>query len=153
MTYKKCRGAGVMPVYFCNKDENLKFMLGQRAPQLKDGGEYDFFGGGRDTGETILQCVKRESKEEAGLTVNPKSLIPCSILENNDGYYQVFLLNTLSPIRPKLNEKEVSHADYWTLSDLKKLPLHDRVKDTIKSPQFKILSKSLYMIVDREDLL
>ncbi len=64
-------GVGVMV-----RNERGEFLLGLRAKNARnEPGKWTFPGGGLEFGETLFDCAKRESLEEAGIVVEPLKLV------------------------------------------------------------------------------
>jgi 8-oxo-dGTP pyrophosphatase MutT (NUDIX family) len=55
-----------------SRDGRLLFQLRDNIPDIADPGKLDFFGGGRQSGESFLDCVVREVHEEIGLYLAPE---------------------------------------------------------------------------------
>lgn len=56
---------------------NQKLLVIQRdnKPGLRNANLWDFPGGGREGNESQMECAIRETKEELGIEINPKSII------------------------------------------------------------------------------
>ena len=64
-------GVGVMV-----RNEKGEFLFGLRTKNSRnEPGKWTFPGGCVEFGETLFDCVKRESKEEAGIDVEPTKLV------------------------------------------------------------------------------
>jgi len=76
--------------------KNRKLFLNQRRdvnPEFNN--KWEFPGGGIDNGESVIDCLKREVKEETGLTIEPLELLPkiySHKTESETRPYQVFLI-------------------------------------------------------------
>jgi len=113
-----------------------KIGLGLRA----DGNSpntWSTIGGGIEEGESFLECLTREIKEELGIDLNPK-LIPIDDNEN----YKTFISFVDSEFTPTLN-KEHSDFKWFDYSELPK-NIHPGLNKTLTKPFVqKVLNKHL----------
>lgn len=93
----------------------------QRSDTVTDPGVWSTWGGGRQKGETLAQCVRRELAEEGGY-LGPLKL---ELLDNN-GHYATFVGLVPQEFKPQLN----SEAKSWCWVDAGDWPhpLHDQLK-------------------------
>jgi ADP-ribose pyrophosphatase YjhB (NUDIX family) len=113
-----------------------KIGLGLRS-EGNDNNTWSTIGGEIELGETILDCLKREIKEELGIELNTK-LIP---LDDN-GKYKTFISLIDSEFNPTLNRE---HSDFkWF--DYSEIPenIHPELKKTLNKPfVIKVLNNHL----------
>lgn len=110
-------GVGVIVV---NKER--KVLLGKRRNGL-DSGTWAFPGGRLEAGETVLECARRETMEEAGVLI--KNLRHASFTDDvfeKEGKYFVtlFVLSELESGEPRVLEPEKCVC--WQWFDWSELP-------------------------------
>ena len=137
------QGAGVLVFHAPTKE----FLLQKRGPNVTDPGQHDFFGGGVDDGESVLDAAYRETAEEGGFTVDPKeAFYPLAIYgkkpEEGLGGYHIFLVVVYKKFPLQINYDpdmpgEVESADWMDSEALKKVHLHHRVRTLFADPGFK----------------
>lgn len=57
-------------------DLRYVFLLGKRGPRCNNPGQWGFFGGNVDPGETAQQAAVREFLEETGVVISEAALVP-----------------------------------------------------------------------------
>lgn len=84
-------------------------------------GEYAFPGGHLEFGESIIECAKRETREETGIEIKNIRLLYCANLVKYDKHYAQFgmIADWKSGKAKNLEEKSCSGWDWY---NLKKLP-------------------------------
>ncbi len=102
--------------------------------------KWEFPGGGIDGGENILQCLKREVREETGYTVVPIKQLPkifTTVRNNNKGDYQVHLMIFICQIKSgkfrPADAETVGHG-WFSLKEALRLDLLPLNKKSIQSP-------------------
>ena len=85
----------------------------QRSDSVTDPGVWSTWGGGRESGETVEQCVRRELAEEAGYR-GPVQLIPLTANAN----YATYIGIVPTEFEPKIN----SEVKDWCWVDPDQLP-------------------------------
>ena len=134
-------GAGVC--IFCPKTG--RFLLQKRGPNVDDPGEHDWFGGGVDEGEDILEGAIRELYEEGGIIAQPESLYPLARFgyqpEKGLGGYHIWLLVVTDefdaiPSWDGDTHDEVEDFDWVGTDEWKNITPHDRVWVLFSDPTF-----------------
>ncbi|MEV6773839.1 NUDIX domain-containing protein [Nocardia sp. NPDC051030] len=113
-------------------DEHGAILMQRRS----DSGNWSFPGGVMDIGETLEQCVIRETKEETGLEIEITGLLgiytdPEHIIEYQDGEIrQEFNITYYGRIiggRIEVSDESTS-VRFLALDELAELPVHDTVR-------------------------
>jgi len=134
-------GAGVC--IFCPKTG--RFLLQKRGPRVDDAGEHDWFGGGVDEGEDILEGAIRELYEEGGIIAQPESLYPLARFgyspEEGLGGYHIWLLVVADEFEAIPNwdgdtHDEVEDFDWIGTKEWKSITPHERVWVLFSDPTF-----------------
>jgi 8-oxo-dGTP diphosphatase len=103
--------AGVWAIIQCA--DTGKILLGKRAPQVNNGGAWNFFGGRIDQGESPRNALARELAEEAGLRVKRRALIKLGRVASQRGpldrQMHYYLLRVDQELAPRLNAE---HSGY-----------------------------------------
>lgn len=110
-----------------------KVLLGRRADDDHyAAGRWSLFGGKVDDGETPMQAVIREMKEETGLDFIPHALL----VQENDEWRTHFFVGTVAG-KLSLRLAEHSEATFFSLDEMEGLPLAfdhlDVIRDYIHS--------------------
>ncbi len=92
----------------------------QRSDSVTDPGVWSTWGGGRESGETLAQCVRRELAEEGGY-VGPLTLEPL----HSNGYYATFIGRVPHEFEPKLNKESKSWC--WVDAGDWPAPMHHKL--------------------------
>lgn len=99
-----------------------QILLVKRAPHLLNGGKYGVIGGYFERGETLIECARREAKEETGYNIHIEKLLtivdsPHTPQEDRQNVKFVYLASPLTKTgTPDHESTEV------TWFDLDKLP-------------------------------
>lgn len=123
--------------------KNRKMLLIQRRdPRPKFDGKWEFPGGGVERGESVENCLKRETKEETGFSIHLITQLPglpTTTRPQAEGNYQVFLITFVCAIKSgalKIQDEEVSSHRWCTLAEALKtdlLPLNKKIiRDNIE---------------------
>ncbi len=119
----------VCPVALIVKDRKL-FLNKRRDTNEKMNNKWEFPGGGVDNGEEVLDCLRREAKEETGFDINVIAPLPkVYTVSGNVGTtdpYQVFLVPHVAEIiggELKLAEEESAGHGWFTLNEALELDL------------------------------
>ncbi|MBI2449739.1 NUDIX hydrolase [Candidatus Pacearchaeota archaeon] len=104
--------------------KNGKILLTERALDLKEGGKWCIPGGHIDIGETALQSVKRELKEETGLKMkNPKFFNYYDEYVPRLKTHAVVLVFYSSPSGKEKSNHEVVNQKWFSKKEIKNLKL------------------------------
>jgi 8-oxo-dGTP pyrophosphatase MutT (NUDIX family) len=134
-------GAGVC--IFCPKTG--RFLLQKRGPRVEDPGEHDWFGGGVDKGEDILEGAIRELREEGGIKALPESLYPLARFgyqpEKGLGGYFIWLLVVAEEFDAIPNwdgdaHDEVEDFNWIGAKEWGSIKPHERVSTLFSDPAF-----------------
>ncbi len=101
-----------------------RWCLQQRSDSVTDPGVWSTWGGGREPGESVSQCVRRELAEESGYQ-GPVKLE----LIDSKGTYATFLAHVPHEFEPNLNSE--SQAYQWSDPDDLPRPLHPGLQQTL----------------------
>jgi 8-oxo-dGTP pyrophosphatase MutT (NUDIX family) len=101
-----------------------RWCLQQRSRTVTDPGVWSTWGGGREPGESVSQCVRRELAEESGYS-GPVRLEPV----DSNGTYATFLAHVPHEFEPELNSE--SQAYQWSDPDDLPEPLHPGLQQTL----------------------
>lgn len=114
-----------------------KFFLAKRGEGAQnERGKWEFPGGSMEFGETMAQTVKREVKEEYGITIKPlKPMLPIDhiIPHEKQHWIAIGYLSKLVSGTPKILEPDKCVKIGWfSLKEIKKLPLSIAAKVALK---------------------
>ncbi len=147
---KMSHGAGVL--IFC--PSTRRFLLQKRGENVDDPGQYDYFGGGVDNGESIIGAAIRELYEEGGVLVtDPETLYKLARYgyrpEDGLGGYHIFLRISDEEFESKPayegdSYDEVESCDWIGKNEIGNIHLHDRVSTLFADPGFKDSLKNAY---------
>lgn len=111
-----------------------KILLGKRKGS-HGAGEYSGLGGHLEYGESIIECAKRECREEAGIEIKNIRLLRVSNIIKYSGkhYLDVGLIVEWRSGKPKVLEPQKLESWYWyDLNNLPK-PLFEPIKHSISA--------------------
>lgn len=115
----------------------------QRSDSVSDPGVWSTWGGGREPGETLAQCVRRELAEEGGY-VGPLKLEPL----HRTGQYATFVGRVPHEFVPQLNRESKDWC--WVEADQLPEPMHPGLAEAMnenfadgKKPGRKGLAKRM----------
>jgi XTP/dITP diphosphohydrolase len=124
--------------------KNRKMFFQKRRDSRPEFARWEFPGGGVENGEDLINCLKREVKDETGFNIEPLELLSPIMNRVEKKYgYQVFLPVYICKIKSgalKVAHNEVSDTGWFTIKEalkLKFLPLNSQI---IKS-NIQILKK------------
>jgi len=111
-------------------EKNKILLLKRRDARHEFNNKWEFPGGGVNFGEGITQCLKREVKEETGLTIKILEQLPQILMgtrKPTQGNYQVFLVvyicQKTAGGKVKITDHESAGYRWCTLYEALKLPL------------------------------
>ncbi|MBU0907655.1 MAG: NUDIX hydrolase [Nanoarchaeota archaeon] len=105
--------------------KNNKILLEKRSPFLPEHGKWCLPGGHIGSGEKAETAIKREIKEELGLTTNSPEFLGYfdEIIPDIGVYAVVLVFKARVEGKIKLQRIEVSKYDWFTRKELKKLSM------------------------------
>src|SRR5688500_1789112 len=102
-----------------------KYLLTQRIHKdPKVHGKWQLPGGGLEAGETLLQCLHREIKEETNLTLKNVQLIPKVFEVLRSDWHGVFVAFICEPNSSSFNIKLDDEASAWQWLSAKQITNH-----------------------------
>jgi 8-oxo-dGTP pyrophosphatase MutT (NUDIX family) len=121
-------GAGCI---FIAKDTG-RILLNHRSSQVEQPNTWGVWGGAIDSGESPLEAVKREAKEEAGFIPSSEDIIPIYVFHDaKSGFkYYNYLIVVDAEFEPKIPPENRWETQGWDWFDYGKWPsnLHFGVK-------------------------
>ena len=120
-----------------------RIMLGLRSSSVSNPHIWSFVGGKIEDGETILQGVSRELREEIGFIPTYQSVLPIDIFRSTDGKftYHSFAVIVGKEFMPRLNHENSGYG--WFKVDGLPKPLHSGAKLTLMHKDFKRIFKEI----------
>ncbi len=133
----------VVHVHVLNTERKL---LLQKRSETKDiqPGKWDTSVGGHiEYGEDLIEALKREAKEELGLNIIDKYLIPLKkyIHQSEIERELVFSFIYITNDSIHFNQDEISDASFYTEQEINELVLSDKTTDNFNA-EFKLLKTS-----------
>lgn len=120
----------------CFVEHNGKFLLLRRNSHKSSGNKWGLPAGKMDAGESIVQAVLREMKEETDLRVPEKSVAHFDSLYVRDGNFDIewHMFSTRLDMLPtvKINSKEHSEYCWTTPSEALQMELIHDLSESIK---------------------
>lgn len=125
----------MVPAAIIIKDRKMFFQ--KRRDSRKEFAKWEFPGGGVNSGEDLIECLKREVKEETGFSIEPLELLTPIMNRSEKKYnYQVFLPVYICKIKSgklKIATNETSDYGWFTIKEALKLKFLPLNKDIIKT--------------------
>jgi 8-oxo-dGTP pyrophosphatase MutT (NUDIX family) len=125
-----CSGA------FFYSTSTKRFLFLQRTSE-KTKGMWGLVGGRMKYTESAFEGLKREIKEEVGITPKFKKVIPLEMFTSNDEkfFFHTYLIAIETEFLPKLNDE---HSGYcWTAFECWPKNLHMGLKNTLNNKAIK----------------
>jgi 8-oxo-dGTP diphosphatase len=94
-----------------------RVLVAKRARTARNGGQWNFFGGGLDRHERPEQTARRELREEAGIHTALSTLVPLAEATTGGKRNLLFGLVVAGEIKPRLND-ESEESRWISLADL-----------------------------------
>lgn len=120
-----------------------QILLQKRAKKDWDG--YVFPGGHVEPGESIVQCVIREMREETGLTIADPRLCGVKQFPIDGGRYIVFLFQA-DRFEGELCSSEEGEVEWVSRDSLSSCPLAEDMEDLIRVMDSDRLTEFQYII-------
>lgn len=120
-----------------------RIMLVLRSHIVNNPLVWSYVGGKIEEGETILQGVSRELREEMGFIPKYQSVLPIDIFTSDDGKfrYHTFAVIVDKEFHPRLNRENSGYG--WFKIDGLPRPLHNGAKQTLMHKDFKRIFKEI----------
>lgn len=147
LSLKQFRGAGAIIV----SEQTGRVMTVLRSPKETHPNTWSFAGGRVENGETEIQGLCRELKEELQLT-KIKKIIPLHRYQSrsNDFVYDTFVVLVNKEFIPELNWENAGYA--WTDIDNLPSPLHPKARQMISSSRLIKKFKNFYNWIDKKNV-
>ena len=100
-----------------------RVLLAKRAPQTRNGGRWNFFGGGIDSGEHPEETALRELREEAGLLSRREDLVYLGDSFTRTKRNMLFVVTAEAEFEPVINHE----SQDWRWIGLDELLSHRRL--------------------------
>lgn len=107
-------------------EDTGRYGFQQRSDSVSDPGVWSTWGGGREPGETVAQCVRRELAEESGYQ-GPIKLEPVA----QNSHYYTFVGHVPQEFEPKINSEVKSWC--WVDAGDWPQPLHSKLLDIVQT--------------------
>lgn len=102
------------------QNDNGKFLI-QKTSEKK-GGKYSSTGGHVDSGETPLEAIKREVKEEIGINIDNDKIEEYGFLSYDKPLrYMYYLRKDIDIKDVKVQKEEVDYVKYMSVQEIEKL--------------------------------
>lgn len=131
--------AGVF--FYCSETKRLLFLL--RSDE-KNIGNWGLPGGKLEEGETLIEGVERECKEEISFFPDSAKLIPIQKFVNNTFTYHTFFCIIDREFIPILNEEHVGYA--WVDYRRYPKPLHPGLFNTVN---FEVVQEKIQKLLSK----
>lgn len=125
---------------------NNKILLLRRFNTGYEDGNYSLIAGHVESGESFTQCIIREAKEEAGITLKPEDLDVVHVMHRNSGLAEnnerIDIFFKASDWEGKIQNKEPHKCEDLSWFSLQDLPAN--IIPYIKKSIENILDKKYY---------
>ena len=117
-------------VLFINNEK--KILIGKRSENKKlYPGMWEMNGGGCQSGETSLEALVREIKEELGIEIDPNKAVLLKTIRNDIRFKDIWTYNLNVDLKNiKFQEEEVTDAKWVDFEEFKQLLQSDELVDT-----------------------
>tara|TARA_Y100000590_G_scaffold394496_1_gene473694 strand:+ start:1149 stop:1571 length:423 start_codon:yes stop_codon:yes gene_type:complete len=111
--------------------DTKRIIFNLRSRSVSHSGKWSFWGGKLESGETPIQALKREIKEEIGFTPEMLKIHPLDVFLSEDKkfMYHTFVIITPTEFKPKINHE--SKAYKWCNINKFPKPLHQGARKTL----------------------
>ena len=111
--------------------DTKRIIFNLRSRSVSHSGKWSFGGGKLESGETPIQALKREIKEEIGFTPEMLKIHPLDVFLSEDKkfMYHTFVIITPTEFKPKINHE--SKAYKWCNINKFPKPLHQGARKTL----------------------
>ena len=132
---------------FLAKDTK-RIIFNLRSNSVSHSGKWSFWGGKLESGETPVQALKREIKEEIGFIPEIIKIQPLDVFlsEDKEFMYHTFVIITPTEFKPKINHESKGYR-WCNISNFPR-PLHRGAKKTLLD---KNNIKKLRLIIQHEE--
>lgn len=129
--------------FYCLDTQRYLYLLRHDA---KHPGSWGLPGGKSEPGESLLESLKRECKEEIGFWPEYQRLVPIEQFTSPDEHfvYHTFFCVVADEFRPRLNKEHDGYA--WIMRDIIPRPLHPGLWNTIN---FESVQSKIRVILDQ----
>lgn len=116
---------------------NGRFLIGHRLPSGEMGNRWEFPGGKVDEGETPVDAIRREFREEFGISVVPREFISSAEFRNKGGPVELLAYHVAVPREPDHDYVLTEHSEVcWaTMEEMEMLDFVD--SDRLLFPAIK----------------
>jgi len=121
--YEKIPGEYKQSMHVWIQNDNNEFLLQKRSLNKKVfPGYWSITGGGVDIGETTLDTVYRECKEELGITVDSNNLELVLSIKNDYNFTDIYLLKQNIDLKDiVMQEEELSDIKWVRINEIKNM--------------------------------
>lgn len=145
--YEKIDGEYKLTMHIWIQNDKGEFLIQKRSPLKKVFPNYwSITGGGVDSGETTLDTVYRECKEELGINVKEENLELVLSFKRNFDFVDIYLLKQNIELNQIImQEEEVSDVKWVTINEIKNM-----IKTNEFAPNIKIYFEIFENLLDYE---
>lgn len=112
----------IMTVHCWIINSKKEILLTQRSMSISRGGMWEDTHGGLKTGETSLEGIKRELKEELGIIANEQELILVKTLKRDNIFRDIYIMKKDIPLETiDFCDGEVRDVKYVSIEEFKRI--------------------------------